>query len=287
MTDKEIQHIETNLLLEAIFKRYGYDFRHYARESLNRRVANLMSKTQLKNIADMIPRILHDKEFLNDFLLNLSVTVTEMFRDPHFFLALRNKVIPHLKTYPYINIWHAGCATGEEVYSTAIILQEEGFLDRARIYATDFNNRSLEKAEEGIFPLDNIKLYTANYDKSGGKRSLADYYYAKYESAIFDKSLKKNMVFANHNLVADRVFTEAHLVICRNVLIYFNKELQDNVLALFEESLIRNGFLCLGSKESLGFSAQEPNFSIVDKPAGIYKKKLKGSMMKKSEEILD
>jgi len=265
--------IEINLLLEAIFKRYGYDFRHYSRASLIRRIMNFRDKSKVNHIADMIPRILRDKEFLNDFLHNISIKVTEMFRDPDFFLALRNNVIPYLKTYAYINIWHAGCSTGEEVYSTAIILKEEGFLDRARIYATDFNNHSLQTAQEGIFPLENMKLYTANYNKAGGKGSLSDYYHANYKSASFDKLLRENILFTNHNLATDRVFTEAHLIICRNVLIYFDKHLQNKVLTLFEKSLCHNGFLCLGTKESLDFSKQESNFKVIDKKSKIYRKR--------------
>jgi chemotaxis protein methyltransferase CheR len=234
-----------------------------------------MAKTQVNTIADLIPRILHNQQAFEALLFDISVTVTEMFRDPWFYLGLREKVIPFLKTYPYVNIWHAGCATGEEVYSMAIVLQEEGLYDRARIYATDFNYEALAKAKARIYSQTNIKEYSDNYYKAGGKRSLADYYVAQYQSITFDEDLQKNITFASHNLVTDNVFAEAHLIICRNVLIYFDRHLQSRVLSLFRDSLCYNGFLCLGSKETIHFSNIRNDFDEFASEEKIYQCKKK------------
>ena len=255
-----MKHIEVNLLLEAIYQRYGYDFRQYSQASIQRRVLHHLAKTGFQTISDLIPGILHDEAVFTSLFFDLSVTVTEMFRDPWFYLALRKEVVPFLKTFPFINIWHAGCATGEEVYSLAILLKEEGLYDRARIYATDFNDAVLEKGKARIYPLERIKEYSLNYQKAGGQKSLADYYRARYQSIIMDASLQDNITFANHNLATDGVFSEMHLILCRNVLIYFDRTLQSRVLSVFRDSLCYNGFLCLGSKETVRFSNVREDF---------------------------
>jgi chemotaxis protein methyltransferase CheR len=268
-------NLEIDLLLEAIFQKYGYDFRNYGKAHIKRRIIHRLATSGLENIAELQHRIIYKPEFLKTILEDLSITVTEMFRDPSFYLMVREEVLPILKTYPYFKIWHAGCATGQEVYSMAIMLKEERLYDRAQIYATDFNQIALQKAKDGIYPIDRIKEYTYNYQKAGGKNAFSDYYTAKYESVILDKSLKKNIVFADHNLVTDGVFAEVHVIICRNVLIYFNKNLQDRVLSLFQDSLMPGGYLCLGSKESLRFAQNFKNFQTINDKEKIYKKKLK------------
>lgn len=250
----ELEEIQIALLVDAIHKRYGYDFRNYAPASLKRRIRDFTRASGHDTISEMIPPLLRDAAFGAKLIFALSVTVSEMFRDPAFFGFLRKDVIPHLKTYPFVRIWHAGCSTGEEVYSLAIVLQEEGFYDRATIFATDFNELALDKAREGIYPLEKMKAYTSNYQRSGGTESFTRYYRTGYEAAIMDAGLKKNITFANHNLVTDSVFSEMHLIVCRNVLIYFDRTLQDRVLQLFHDSLAHGGVLALGSKESLRFS---------------------------------
>ena len=275
--DKELQELEVDLLLDAIFQRYGYDFRHYARASLKRRIAQYMQRAEVSHITDLIAPMLHDKAFFDGFLKVMSVTVTDMFRDPAFFAALRSDIIPILKTYPFIKIWHAGCATGEEVYSLAILLKEEGLYERTQIYATDYNNHSLALAKEGIYPLKRIKQYSDNYRHAGGQNSFADYYHARYGAAKMQETLKKNVTFANHNLVSDGVFGEMQLVICRNVLIYFDQQLQNRVLTLLHDSLSAHGFLCLGNKESLKFSAVENHFEEQVAEQKIYKRLHSGS----------
>ncbi len=272
--DDTTEALEIDLLLEAIFRKYGYDFRNYARASLVRRIRNCLNKTETNHISELIPNLLHDKNFFHEVLSEFSVPVTEMFRDPIFYQAFRLRVIPYLRTYPFIKIWHAGCATGEEVYSFAILLQEEGLYDRTIIFATDFNENALEIAKEGIYRLDNVRYYTGNYQKSGGKKAFSDYYYAGgYDSVIMDNALKKNITFANHNLASDGVFGEMHVILCRNVMIYFDKVLQNRVLNLFHQSLVRQGFLCLGTKESLHFSTVEDAFEEVETDYRIYRLK--------------
>jgi len=273
MNNVENENIEIQLLLEAIHLKYGYDFRDYSRASVKRRILHRLNLSRLTNLSEMQHRVLYDLEFFERLLLDLSINVTEMFRDPSFYQALRKEVIPILKTYPFIKVWHAGCATGEEAYSMAILLKEEGLYERAQIYATDFNDVVLQKAKEGIYPVENIKEYTSNYQRSGGKDSFVDYYTAKHNSIIMDRSLKKNIVFANHNLETDGVFGEMNLILCRNVLIYFNKDLQNRVLKLFYDSLGRHGILCLGSKENIRFSACADRFDDLVKDAKIYRKK--------------
>ncbi|MFO7896336.1 MAG: protein-glutamate O-methyltransferase CheR [Candidatus Cloacimonadales bacterium] len=263
---------ETELFLEAIYRQYGYDFSNYARASLNRRIKEVQRICQVKEISEMIPLVFHDKNFIEQVLRIFSITVTEMFRDPEVFLAIRENVLPYLKTYPYIKVWHAGCATGQEVYSTAILLAEEEMFDKSTIYATDFNQQALTAAKQGIYNLKEIKKYTENYQKAGGKKSFSEYYHSKYEAVIMNQALKQQLVFAHHNLTADSVFTETHMILCRNVMIYFNKELQERVLQLFTDSLQINGFLIIGNRESLEFSSVAQHYKIVDKKNKIYQK---------------
>ncbi|MBF0302881.1 MAG: protein-glutamate O-methyltransferase CheR [Desulfamplus sp.] len=269
----DIDDIEIKLILDAVQLKHGYDFTNYARASMKRRLNKIMEDSGLARLTDMIPLIIHDNDFFRFFLHSISVNVTEMFRDPPFFLSIRESIIPYLKTYPFIKIWAAGISTGEEIYSLAILFKEEGLDENIIIYATDFNDNVLEIAKRGIYSAADMRLNTANYQKSGGKESFAGYYHADYNSVIFDSSLKKNIVFANHNLVTDGVFGEMNMILCRNVLIYFNKILQDHVLELFSKSLRINGFLCLGTKESLEFSTSASLYETIDKTARIFKKK--------------
>lgn len=268
----ENQKIEIKLFLEAIYLKYGYDFRDYAPAHIKRRLMNRLKTSELSSISMMQEKILNDRIFFEEVLSDLSIAVTEMFRDPDFYRKIREEVIPVLKTYPFVRIWYAGCATGEEVYSLAILLQEEGLYNRSQIYATDINEQVLQQAKEGIYSIRNIKNYTGNYLKAGGKKSLADYYTAHYDSVIFHETLKKKVVFANHNLATDGVFGEMHMVICRNVLIYFNQELQNKVINLFADSLINGGFLGLGIKESLQLYRKKDFFQVVDGKNKIYRK---------------
>lgn len=279
--EKNIENIEINLLLEAIFQRYGYDFRNYARASIKRRILSFLAmhpglvELEDEKFSRLIPLILYDEDLFLELLQAFSITVTEMFRDPELFKVLREGVIPYLKTFPHVRIWHAGCSTGEEVYSMAVILQEEGLYERTTIYATDFNDGALDIARKGIYKLESGKEFSKNYQKSGGRKSLSSYYHANYDAMIFDKELRKNVTFSNHNLVLDGSFGEMHLIICRNVLIYFDKTLQNRILKLFYESLCGHGFLVLGSKETISFSEMEKSFSVVDKKWKIYQKNKK------------
>lgn len=258
---KENEKIEMEMLLEAIYRKYHYDFKDYSRAHLKRRLMYRMKSAELESLSHLQHKILYDRSFFETLLLDLSINVTEMFRDPSFYLAVRSKVIPRLKKYPFIKVWHAGCSTGEEVYSMAILLKEEGLYDKTQIYATDFNTLVLQRAQQAIYPIDMIKEYTLNYQKAGGINSFADYYTAKYNSVILEPLLKERIVFADHNLVTDGVFGEMNLILCRNVLIYFTKKLQTRVIKLLLDSLTPSGFLCLGSKESLQFSEYFPYFS--------------------------
>lgn len=273
MNRTEIDKLEMDMLKEAIFKRYGYDFRHYSNASFKRRTEHFLSTVDCERVSELIPLIINDKSFFEFFFYTLCITTTEMFRDPHTFKAIRKKVIPVLKTFPFIKVWSAGCSTGEEAYSMAIILKEEGLYDRSHIYATDFNEEALEKAKKGIYPVEKIKEMTANYQQAGGKESFSDYYHSKYSSAIMNKDLKKNIVFANYNLVSDAVFGEMHLILCRNVLIYFDRSLQNHVLNLLSNSLIHRGYLCIGTKESIKFSGIDKKFKQAVKDEKIYKMK--------------
>ena len=267
-----IDSLDLKELLDSIRFRYGYDFTDYSQASLKRRVEHYMSTHAVTHFKEFAQALLKDESLFENFVQELSVTVTEMFRDPLFYLALREKVIPRLATYPHIKVWIAGCATGEEVYSTAILLQEEGLLNRSIIYATDINQQSLQKAKAGIYPIARMKSYTKNYLSAGGKGSLSEYYQAKFDSVLFNKNLRNNIVFSPHNLVADRSFNEFQLILCRNVLIYFNQSLQDHVLDLFCKSLCQFGFLGLGNKESLLFFGQRKKFDVVDAREKIYMK---------------
>lgn len=270
----ELRYLETELLLETIFLRYGYDFRKYHRSSIKKRLEQYCLESGINNISELIPEILHNGKSFNRLLLNMSVTVTEMFREPRLFRLLREKMIPILKTYPFINVWLAGCATGEEAYSVAITFEEEAILRRTRIYATDINAYSLETAQKGYYSLQEMKQYTANYNQAGGKGVFADYYGIRYGRGKIDDRLKEHITFSQHNLVTDGVFSETHLIICQNVLIYFERELQDRVLELFTDSLCYHGFLCLGSNESIEFSSVCDKYEIIDKEAKVYRKKV-------------
>lgn len=270
--NKENINIEIKLLVDAIFLKYGYDFRNYGQAHLKRRILHRLSIEDIGSISEMTRKVIYDQDFFDRLLLDLSINVTEMFRDPSFYAALREHVIPKLKTYPFLKIWHAGCASGEEVYSMAILLKEEGLYDKVQLYATDFNQVILKKAREGIYPVNLIKDYTNNYQKAGGKNSFADYYSASYDSVLIKAELKKNIVFADHNLVLDSVFGEMNMIICRNVLIYFNSQLQEHVIKLFLDSLNHGGFLGLGSKESLRFSKYNQQFKEIVKNEKIYQK---------------
>lgn len=273
MIYKDTSELEISLLLEAIFQKYGYDFRQYSEAHIRRRIMNRMAMSGLADVSQMQSKVMNDESFASQLLQDLSITVTEMFRDPGFYKSLREKVLPILKTYPFIKIWHAGCATGDEAYSMAIILHEEGLYDRSTIYATDFNQQALNKAKAGIFPNSKMKEYTANYQLSGGKESFSNYYTSDYDNVIMNQSLKKNIVWANHNLVTDSVFAEVHMILCRNVLIYFDKDLQNKVQKLFYNSLINGGILCLGSKEGLRFTDFHESYTELDKKQRIFKKK--------------
>lgn len=267
---EEFNSKELTEFLEAIRFTYGYDFTDYSQASIRRRILHFMSIHKIAFLEQLEKRLIKDEQTFEEFVQDLSVTVTEMFRDPLFYKSLREKVLSRLETYPHIKIWIAGCATGEEVYSVAIMLQEEDLLERSSIYATDINQRSLQIAKEGIYPLKNMKGYTSNYIKAGGKRSFSEYYQAKYDSALFDKSLKQNIVFSPHNLSTDKSFNEFQLIICRNVLIYFNQHLQNRVIDLFHESLCSFGFLGLGNKESLLYADRRKDFEAFDNREKIY-----------------
>ena len=273
MSSEDTSELEISLLLEAIYQKYGYDFRQYSKAHINRRIRNRMRLSGLEDISQIQSKVLKDETFAHELLQDLSITVTEMFRDQDFYKSLRKNVIPILKTYPFIKIWHAGCATGEEAYSMAIIMQEEGLYDRTTIYATDFNQHALNRAKEGIFSNVLMKEYTINYQLSGGKESFSSYYTSNYDNIIMNQSLKKNIVWANHNLVTDSVFAEVHLILCRNVLIYFDNSLQNKVQKLLYESLINGGISCLGSKEGLGFTDFYEKYIELDKKQKIFKKK--------------
>jgi chemotaxis protein methyltransferase CheR len=270
--DSELEQIEIELLLEGIYRHYGFDFRAYAYASIRRRLWKRIEAEGLSTVSALQERILHEPAMMERLLLDLSINVTAMFRDPSFYRVFREVVVPTLRTYPFIRIWHAGCATGEEVYSMAILLEEEGLYDRARIYATDINEVVLQKAKAGIFPLDRMQEYTENYIAAGGKRAFSDYYVAKYDGALFSPSLTRNVVFSQHNLVTDRSFSEFNAILCRNVLIYFDKSLQSKVHGLFYDSLAIFGVLALGSRESLRFSPHEDCYEQLNGPEKIYRK---------------
>jgi chemotaxis protein methyltransferase CheR len=269
---KDVEALEIDLLLEAIRRRWGYDFTHYSYASIKRRLDHAKRESGFERFTQLLDQLLHDERAFDRFLRYMSVTVTEMFRDPPFYKSVREKLIPVLKTYPFVKIWCAGCATGEEVYSMAILLHEEDYLGRARIYATDFNKHSLDVAEKGVYPARYLDTYAANYRAAGGQRDFSDYYSSGYEFAKIKDFLKERITFSYHNLVTDGVFGEMNMISCRNVLIYFDKTLQGHVLGLFTDSLRHGGFLCLGAKETLNFSEVRPLYDPTDAKQKIYKK---------------
>ncbi|MFJ5760179.1 CheR family methyltransferase [Neobacillus sp. NPDC093182] len=261
-----------DLLLEAMFRYYGYDFRNYALPFIQRRINHRVQIERLSSISALQEKILREPSVMARLLSDFSINVTEMFRDPSFFKSIRTKVIPLLKDYPLIKIWHVGCSSGEEVYSMAILLHEEGIYDKTRIYATDINKNILEKAKQGTFPLEEMKLYTKNYIEGGGKRAFSEYYKAIDDKVCFHPFLQKNMIFAQHNVVSDHSFNEFDMIICRNVLIYFNKNLQNHVHQLLYESLSTSGFLGLGKREGVQFTRYEDCYGEFDGPERLYRK---------------
>ncbi len=272
VSDK-VEDIEIRLLLEALFQRYHYDFRNYAQASLKRRLRQAREQLGFATYSAMQEGLLHDPAMLAKLLGYLTVQVSEMFRDPSYFRALREKVAPHLRTYPSLKVWVAGCSSGEELYSLVILFREEGLEQRTLFYATDINQEALGKAAAGIYGLERLQLFTENHRKSGGKSSLSDYYSAAYGAATFDKSLRQRVVFSDHSLATDAVFAETQLISCRNVLIYFDREFQDRALALFKDSLSRKGFLGLGAKESLRFSSHADAFTEFVREEKIYQRR--------------
>lgn len=273
MQTSKNEDIEINLLLEAIFQKYHYDFRGYAMASVKRRLQQAKSNFNCNSYSMLQDRVMHEPAIVPQLLGYLTVQVSELFRDPHYFRAIREQIIPHLRTYPSLKVWIAGCSTGEELYSFAILFREEGLEDRTMFYATDINPDALRRAESGVYNLDRIQLFTENHQKSGGKSSLSHYYTAAYGAATFDKTLRKRTVFSDHSLVSDAVFAEMHLVSCRNVLIYFDRDLQDRAIGLFTDSLARKGFLGLGSKETLRFSPHADAYTEFSRDERIYQKK--------------
>jgi chemotaxis protein methyltransferase CheR len=265
--------IEFRLLIEAIYQVYHYDFRGYAAASLKRRLRTALLRFECRTLSQLQDRMINEPGFFGSLLNFLTVPVSEMFRDPGYFRAIREQVVPLLRTYPSIKVWIAGCSTGEEVYSLAILLREEGLLERTLIYATDINPQTLEKAEAGVYDIDRIAAFTDSHQRSGARSSLSDYYVAAYGRAVFDKSLRRRVVFSDHSLATDSVFAEVQLVSCRNVLIYFNRELQDRALRLFREALCRKGFLGIGSKESLRFSSEAGAFDEFVREERIFQKR--------------
>ncbi|HEX7814308.1 CheR family methyltransferase [Dyella sp.] len=271
MTDK-LDDLEIELLLEALYQRFHYDFRNYAKASIKRRLKQLQERLGYRTYTAMLEGLLHDPAVSPQIINHLTVQVSEMFRDPSYFRALRERVVPHLRTYPSLKVWVAGCSHGEEFYSLAILFREEGLEQRTLFYATDINANALEAAATGVYNLDRIRGFTENHQQSGGRSSLSDYYTAAYGKASFDRTLRDRVVFADHSLVTDAVFGEMHLISCRNVLIYFDNTLQDRTLKLFSDSLIRKGFLGLGAKESLRFSSQAASFQEFVPEEKIYQK---------------
>ncbi|MBD7952623.1 protein-glutamate O-methyltransferase CheR [Stenotrophomonas sp. Sa5BUN4] len=272
MNEQELFDLELKVLVEAIYQRYHYDFRNYAVSSLRRRMHQAMQRYDCARLSDLQHRLLHEPELFTQAMQFFTVQVSEMFRDPTYFLALREHAVPVLKTYPSIKLWVAGCSTGEEVWSLAILLQEEGLLDRSIIYATDINPAALAAAESGTYGIDRIAQFSRNYLQAGGQGSLSDYYTTGYDGAVFDRRLRRNVVFADHSLATDTVFSEVHLVSCRNVLIYFNRPLQDRAVGLFREALVHRGFLGLGSKESLQFGEHGNAFEAAAREQRLYRK---------------
>lgn len=267
-----LERLEMELLLEAIYRHYGYDFRSYARSSLRRRLKKRLEAEKVASFSALQDRVLHDSSAMEGLVRDMSVNVTGMFRDPTFFLAFRQKVVPMLRTYPFVRIWHAGCASGEEVYAMAILLEEEGLYERSRLYATDMNAEALDRARTGIFPISRMREYTASYQQAGGTRSFSEYYTASYGAALFHARLRENVLFAQHNLATDTSFSEFNVILCRNVLIYFDRSLKERTLKLFHDSLSPLGFMCLGRRESLRFTNVESEFQEVDGKERIFRR---------------
>ena len=264
--------VELDLFLEALHRRWHYDFRSYSRVSLIRRAELARERLNCANLSELQGRVLREPDVLPDVIDAMTVQVSELFRDPDFYLALRRDVVPHLRTFPSLKVWVAGCADGEELYSLAILLREEGLFDRTLFYATEINRRALARAEAGVYPIDRLPVFSQNYQRAGGTGTLADHYTAGYGRVVFDRGLRSRTVFTEHNLASDQVFSEVHLVSCRNVLIYFDTPLQDRALGLFAEALARGGFLGLGSHETLRFSSQARHFAAFDEPDRIWRR---------------
>jgi chemotaxis protein methyltransferase CheR len=273
MLPSAIEQVEVELLLEALYRRHGSDYRGYARANLDRRVRHLVGAKGLERISELIPRCIHDATLAAELAQQLATAGTDMFRDPSVYRALREQVMPMLRTFPFVKIWHPGCATGEEVYSLAIVLSEADLLHRATIFGTDSNDDALHRARQGILSVERLQAFTRDYQQSGGSRSLSEYYHADHGAASLSAKLKQRITFANHNLTTDAVFGEMHVVCCRNVLIYFNRELKNRALGLFTESLVRGGFLCLGTNEDLTQSDVADHYEVVDGRAKIYRKR--------------
>lgn len=271
-TAAALETVEIQHFLEGIFQHSGYDFRDYAFASIRRRILGRVAAEGAVSVAGLLDRVLHEPACMERLLLALAVSTTSMFRDPSFFLAFRHKVVPLLRTYPFVRIWHAGCSSGEEVYSLAILLREEGLHQRCRTYATDFSEGPLRVAKEGVLPLAAMKEYTENYQQAGGKAAFSEYYTARYGRALMRPYLRENIVFAQHNLVTDGSFNEFNVILCRNVMIYFNKSLQARVHALLYQSLARLGVLGLGKKESLRFTPHVASYETLDAAERLYRK---------------
>ena len=272
LADDALAELELDLLLEAIYRCHGHDFRHYARAALRRRMEQALPKLGEPTVAHLLPRLLHEPGFFAKLFAQLSITVTEMFRDPTTFLALRRDILPRLGDRPALKLWAAGCATGEEAWSLAILLHELGFAERAQLYATDYHDRALQQAREGVYPLRCMQGYTRNYQLAGGTADFVSYYHASADAARIADELRPRITFANHNLVTDASFGEMHLILCRNTLIYFDRQLQDRVLALFRDSLVPGGFLCLGRRESLAGTTVADDFAVVNAAERLYQR---------------
>lgn len=268
----DTEAIEIQMLLEAVFRQYGFDFRDYAYPSIQRRVLHSVEAEGLSGVSELQGKLLHDPASMERFLLAVTVNVTSMFRDPSFYRAFRERVVPHLRDYPFLRLWHVGCSTGEEVYSMAILLHEEGLYPKCRIYATDMNEEVVSRAKAGIFPPDLVQEHTRNYFRAGGTASLSDYYVARYDGVLFQRALAENVVFAQHNLVTDSTFNEFHIILCRNVLIYFNSALTARVHRLLYDSLAPDGFLGLGSQESIRFTPYENCYEEFDRAERLYRR---------------
>ena len=271
-SEEDLEKLEIKLFLQGIYEWYGYDYRNYAYHSIRRRIWYRVKKENVSHILELLEKVLHDPACMQKLLGDFSINVTEMFRNPLFFLDFRKKVVPILRTYPRVRIWHAGCSTGEEVYSMAILLQEEGLYEQSKIYATDMNADVLRVAKSGEFPISNMKKYTSNYLEAGGKRAFSEYYKVRDNKVKFHESLSKNIIFAQHNLVTDSSFNEFQVILCRNVLIYFNKELQDKAHELFYDSLGMFGILGLGDKETISFTGRADHYKEIGGKEKLYQK---------------